>query len=59
MVADEGVLGFGAGLGAGGGHTAVHEDPEGDVVTLQHRRLDVHHVVQEVDAGGPLPLPVL
>lgn len=59
VVVDEGERGLGAGIGAGGGHTAVHVDPQRHVVTLQDGRLDVHHVTQEVHTRRPLRLPVL
>lgn len=59
MVADEGVIGLRVGVGARGGHAAVHVDPQRNVVTPEDRRLDVHHVTQEVNTGGPRRLPVL
>ena len=59
MVADEGVSGLRVGVGGRGGHAAFHVDPQRDVVTLEDRRLDVHHVTQEVNAGSPRRLPVL
>lgn len=47
MVFDEGVFGLGIGVGGGSGCTAVHIDPERDVVTTKNRCLDVNHVTQE------------
>lgn len=47
MVVDEGVSGLGIGVGGRSGHTAVHVDPERNVVATKDRRLDVNHVTQE------------
>lgn len=54
MVVDEEISGFRTGVGVHGGHAAVHVDPQRNVVTLEDRRLDVHHVTQEVNTGRPL-----
>lgn len=51
MVADEGVSGLGIRVGGHSGRTAVHIDPEGNVVTKQDRRLDVNHVPKEENVG--------
>ena len=59
VVADEGVSGSGVGVGGHCGHAAVHVDPQRHVVTLGDRRLDVHHVAQEVNTRLPRFLPVL
>lgn len=47
MVVDEGVSGLGIGVGVHSGRTAVHIDPERDMVTTKDCRLDVNHVTQE------------
>lgn len=59
VVVDEGVSGLRAGVGAHGGHAAVHVDPQRNMVALEDGRLDVHHVTQEVNTGRPVGLPVL
>ena len=59
VVVDEGVSGSGVGVGGHGGHAAVHVDPQRHMVTLGDRRLDVHHVAQEVNTRLPRFLPVL
>lgn len=47
MVVDEEVSGLGIGVGGHSGHTAVHIDPERNVVTAKDRRLNVNHVIRE------------
>lgn len=54
MVVDEGVSRLRIGVGVHGGHTAVHVDPHWDMVTLEDRHLDMHHVTQEVYTRRPL-----
>lgn len=56
-IVDEGVSG--QGIGVHSGHTAVHIDPEGNVVTGKNRRLKVNHVTQEENVGLSWGLPVL
>lgn len=59
VVPDEGVSGFRVRIGAHSCYAAVHVDPQRDVVTLEDRCLDAHHVTLQVDAGRPLRLPVI
>lgn len=50
---------MGIGVGGHSGHTAVHRDPEGNVVTRKNRRLKVNHVTQEENVRLSWGLPVL
>lgn len=59
MVADEGVSGLRVGVGVHGGHTAVHIEPQRNMVALEDRCLQTHHVTQEENIRRSLRLPVL
>lgn len=59
VVFDEDVSELRTGVRVYCGHTAVHVNPQRNVVTLEDGRLNVHHVTQEVNTGWPLRLPVL
>lgn len=59
VVVDEGVSGLGIGVGGHSGHTAVHIDPAGNVVTGKNRCLKVNHVTQEENVRLSWGLPVL
>lgn len=59
VVVNEAVSGLRVWIWVRSGHAAVHVDPQRYVVTPEDRRLNVHHVIQEINAGRPLRLPVL
>lgn len=59
VVVDEGVSGLGIRVGGHGGHTAVHIDPERNVVTQKNHRLHVNHITQGKNVRLSWGLPVL
>lgn len=59
VVVDEGVSGLGIRVRGHGGHTAIHIDPERNVVTEKNHRLDVNYVTQGKNVRLSWGLPVL
>ena len=59
MVVDDGLSGLRIGVGSRSGHTGVREDPERNVVTTKHRRLEANHVIQKENVRLSHRLPVL